>query len=168
MLHEIPRGFPVLIKQLNLPPEIPEQLVAGQTATDLAVVNDRRVIERNSQPPAGPALPPPSEQKPAEEENPPLTLAAMLPDAVAPRRPGHIHLTTVRRVQPLPAAAWMDGPGCPDRQSDPQPVAIFADGWPRRPAPESLPSSGDVTVHSNRADRHVFQTSILRTGPPGA
>ncbi len=120
------------------------------------------------------AWPVPSEpappSKPGEQPKPerqPLTLAAMLPDAVTPRWPGHTQLTAVRRVQPLPATSWLDGPVGSGAQTDPDSDAVFVNLWPR-PVRELSPTCADVDLRSNCARRHVFLTSILRTGPPRA
>ena len=123
--------------------------------------------ESKSQQTTEPATPPASDEQP-KPKKPPLTLAAMLPDAVAPRWPGHTQLTAVRRVRPLPATTWMDGPAGSDNQSDTDIDAIFVGGWSRCPVRELLPTCSDADLRSNRAQRHVFQTSILRTGPPRA
>lgn len=112
-----------------------------------------------------PAAPPASDEQPKQKKQP-LTLAAMLPDAVAPRWPGHTHVTAVRRVRSLPVATWMDGPAGPDHQSDTDIDATSVGGWSRRPLRELLPTCSNVDLRSSRAHRYVFQTSILRTGPP--
>jgi hypothetical protein len=121
-----------------------------------------------TRPPAAPIAPPAADEQPEPDEKQPLTLAAMLPDAVAPRWPGHTHLTTLRRGRPLPVAAWRDAPGSPDRQEDTEVGVLLTGGWPRHPAGEPLSVGGAVAGGSHRADRHVFQTAILRTGPPRA
>lgn len=110
---------------------------------------------------------PPASGEQSKPEKQPLTLAAMLPDAVAPRWPGHTQLTAVRRVRPLPAATQVDRPTWPDEQPDTDGGAVFAYGW-HRPVRELSPACGDVGSRTYYARRHVFQTSILRTGPPRA
>ncbi len=94
----------------------------------------------------------------------------MLPDVVAPRWPSHTHLSAVQRLQPLPIATWMDGPAGFDDQSGAAAGidAFFAAGWSRHPAPQRLPTFGNAGLRLIRVYRHVFQTSILKTGPPRA
>ena len=116
---------------------------------------------------AEPATPSDPNEQPKHKKQP-LTLAAMLPDVVAPRWPGHALLMAGQRVRTLPVATWMDGPAGFDDQSDAgaDSDALIASTWSRRPAPQVLPTLDVGGPRSHRAHRHVFRTSILRTGPP--
>jgi hypothetical protein len=115
-----------------------------------------------------PLTPPDSNQRPERKKKQPLTLAAMLPDAVAPRWPGHALLMAGQRVRTLPVATRMDGPAVFNDQSGagPGPAALSASTWSHRPTLQALPTLDVGGPRSHRAFRHVFQTSILRTGPP--
>jgi hypothetical protein len=114
-----------------------------------------------------PAAPPASKQRPAKKRAP-LTLAAMLPDVVAPRWPGHMQLTAVRRVWPRSATTRLDGPEGAGRQADANAGAAVTGGWTRRAPRKLAPTGSCVDIRVNPTSRHAFQTSILRTGPPGA
>jgi len=115
-----------------------------------------------------PISPPTSNEQPKQKKKQPLTLAAMLPDAVAPRWPGHALLMAGQRVRTLPVATWMDGPAGFDDQSGAGPGSdtLVASTWSHRPTPQLLPTLDASGPRSHRAYRHVFRTSILRTGPP--
>lgn len=117
-----------------------------------------------------PAPVPAAGDKSEKKTKKPLSLAATLPDVVPPRWPNHAHLTGAHRVRRLPAATWMNGPAGTDDESagaagvDP----IFAAGWPKRPAPQRLATFGSAGIRLIHVPRHLFQTSILKTGPPSA
>jgi hypothetical protein len=116
------------------------------------------------------SAPAPTSDEPSKRKKSPLTLAAMLPDVAPPRWPNHTHLSAVQRVRPLPVTTWIDGPTGVDSESggtdDGNPFLVPS--WPRRPAPQRLPTLGNAAVRLVRADQHVFGTSILKTGPPRA
>jgi hypothetical protein len=115
-------------------------------------------------------LPAPSnpQQQPKREKKRPLTLAAMLPDVMAPRQPDHTHLAAVQRVRALPAATWMDGPGDFSDRTNTDIAGAFANNWSQQPVPQSASMPGPVGLRPHDGHRHVFRTSILRTGPPHA
>ena len=125
-------------------------------------------VESASPQSAEPVTPPTSNEQPKQKKKQPLTLAAMLPDVVAPRWPGHALLMAGQRVRTLPVATWMDGPASFDDQSGAGPGsdALIASAWSRCPTPQVLPTIDVGGSRSHRAHRHVFRTSILRTGPP--
>ena len=113
-------------------------------------------------------LAPSDEAKQREKKKKPLTLAATLPDVLMPRWPSHTHLTSVQRVRPLPVATWMDAPATADTHPSADFGGALAAYRSRRPIPEVFPALSSGGPRSNRAHQHVFQTSILRTGPPRA
>jgi hypothetical protein len=121
------------------------------------------------QPAEAAATPPPSEQ-PKKKTSEPPTLAAMLPDVAPPRWPNHTHLASVQRWRPHAVTTWVNSPvGFDDESAGPAGVdSIFADGWPRKPLPQRLRTFGNAGLRLVRVHRHVFRTSILRTGPPCA
>jgi hypothetical protein len=120
--------------------------------------------------PAEPAPAPTSPEQPKQKTKNPLTLATMLPDVAPPRWPNHAHLTAVQRERPLPVTTWMYGPRVSDDETlaDAAGDALFSGGWPKRPASQRLPVYGSADLRLVHAHRHVFQTSILETGPPRA
>lgn len=120
--------------------------------------------------PAQPAEAPTSGERPKRKAKDPLTLATMLPDVAPPRWPNHVHLTVAQRERPLPTSAWTYGASDSDDETlvDAAVDAFFARGWPKRPASQRLPAYGSADLRLVHAHRHVFQTSILETGPPQA
>lgn len=124
--------------------------------------------ESESREPAGPAPAPTSSEQPEPKSKRPLTLAAMLPDVAPPRWPNHTYLTAAQRGRPLPVTTWMNGSsGGEDEPVDSTDSdSLAAESWPRIPAPQRLPTFGNAGVRLVRVHRHLFQTSILRTGPP--
>lgn len=121
-------------------------------------------------PSAAPVTPiaPSDEAKQRQKKKKPLTLAATVPDVLMPRWPSHTHLTSVQRVRPLPVATWMDAPANADTHPSVDFGGALAACWSRRPISEVLPALSGSDLRSHRAHQHVFQTSILRTGPPRA
>jgi hypothetical protein len=118
-----------------------------------------------------PPTPPPeptSDKQPKSKPKNPLTLASTLPDVAPPRWPNHACLTAVQRERPLPVTSRVYGP----RGSDDETLAnvagdaLFGRGWPKRPPAQRLPTVGRADLRLVHAHRHVFQTSILETGPP--
>lgn len=109
-----------------------------------------------------------SDKQPERKSRKHLALAAGLPDVAPPRWPSHLHLLTVQRGRPLPAAA------CPQRTEDssdqgPEPTAaqpLWAVRAGRLPPAEPLPQCESATTGWQLARRVLFFRSLLRTGPP--
>lgn len=110
----------------------------------------------------------PGERSDSKPKREPLTLAALVPDALVPRWPSHTQLTAAQRERPLAATTWVNGP----EGADDEPVesadahVVFVAGWSRIPAPQAAPAHGNAGVRRVRACRHAFLSSILKTGPP--
>jgi hypothetical protein len=110
------------------------------------------------------------ERSDSKSKREPLTLAALVPDALVPRWPSHTQLTAAQRERPPAATTWVNGPDRADDESVESADAqvVFATGWSRIPAPQAAPADGNAGVRRVRACRHAFLSSILRTGPPSA
>ena len=108
------------------------------------------------------------ERSDSKPERKPLTLAAMVPDALVPRWPSHTHLTAAQRERPLAAITWVNGPEGADNESVESADArvVIAAGWSRIPAQQAAPTLGNAGVRRVRAWRHAFLSSVLKTGPP--
>ena len=126
--------------------------------------------ETRSRQSAKPASAPTSGEQPKRKTKTPLTLAALLPDVAPPRWPNHTHLTAVQRVRPLPVTSWTNDPGDSDDESigGGRIDGLLTGGWSRVSAPQRLPSFGNAGIRLVRAHRHVFLTTVLKTGPPRA
>ena len=126
--------------------------------------------ETQSRRPPKPASAPTSGEQPKRKPKRPLTLAALLPDVAPPRWPNHTHLVAIQRVRPLPVTTWMSGPAGIEEESvgaggvD----GLFPKRLPSAPVAQRLALFGDAGIRLVRADRHVFLTTVLKTGPPSA
>jgi len=126
--------------------------------------------DADTQQPADGSPLPIGDEEPKGKTDEPLTLSALLPDTLPPRWPNHAHVTATQRLRPLAVSTWMNGPVTSDDESSDLAGIdlIFAGGWSRAPAPQRLPTFGTAGLRLLRAHRHLFLTSILKTGPPCA
>lgn len=120
--------------------------------------------------PVAPAPPSTATEQSQKKTKRPLTLAALLPDVVPPRWPNHAHLTAIQRVRPFPTEVWMTGSaGSDDAPAGPIGFdTLLPGGWSRQAAQQRCPVSSSADLQRACSSRHVFQTSILTTGPPQA
>jgi hypothetical protein len=115
-----------------------------------------------------PASTPGSSQQPKRKAKAPPALAALVPDVVPPRWPNHARLTAVHRARPAAVPAWTNRPL--DRDDDGRNVLgtpwALLDPQRRPPQAQPLPIVAASGWLAACPARHVFDTSILRTGPP--
>ena len=125
--------------------------------------------------PSDPVAPPvrlnhpeaPAEDTSTKDEQP-LTLAALAPDVVPPRRADHWRVSAEARVRSLPAAMSL----MRDRDDDRPTVDLDSAASPffvssnRRP--ESDPAPVVAVLEQSTFTAHVFESCILETGPPAA
>lgn len=145
---------------LLLASAVQQKVCTRPTATDAAFPE-----------PARPApLAAPDEQSDSKSKRQPLTLAAMVPDVLAPRWPIHTHLTAAQRERPLWTTTWISGPRGAEEDSAASADSHqgFAVAWSRIPVSQVAPTFGHAGVRRVRVHRHSFLTSILKTGPPTA
>lgn len=104
----------------------------------------------------------------SEKSRKPLALAALVPDVVVPRWPGHVPLEAQRRVEHLPVAGWLP----PDPEliragSNQDHRTIFAEFRLSRLLKSAAPSFGPSLDGTDAVSiRRLFSSSITRTGPP--
>ena len=121
-------------------------------------------------PPAVPASASIPTERSEKKSKKPLTLAALLPDGMLPRWPNHTHLAAIHRVRPLAKNTWMTGGwNADDERVGPAGFsALLAEARSRRLTLQRCAAFGYAVAPSANVCGHVFQTSILTTGPPRA
>lgn len=104
----------------------------------------------------------------SEKSRKPLALAALVPDVVVPRWPGHVPLEALRRVEHLPAAGWLPPePELIPAGSNQAHRAVFADFRLSRLLKSAALSFNPSLDGADAVNiRHLFSSSITRTGPP--